>query len=88
MPEKPTTYIVYEDIPLEKFDNFVLPPMPATEIIRLLADESEGCLKPASKAEIRRVLIDKLSEGSKLPRSQFEQVTDFAIAEMREILRG
>jgi hypothetical protein len=87
-----TSYIVYDDIPLERFENFVMPPMPAKDVVMLLAgvsplDFSRCELSPKIAAEVRKLLVDNLMpENPKANRAEVEVFVDSAIAEVRAAL--
>lgn len=86
------TYIVYDDIPLERFENFVMPPMPAKDVVMMLAGVSpfdfSRCELPAdTAAEVRKLLVDgMMPENPNADRAAVEAFVDNAIAEVRASL--
>jgi hypothetical protein len=92
MAERGISYVSYDDVPLERFENFVLPPMPAKDVVMLLAgvspfDYSRCELSPDTAAEVRRVLVDgMMSENPSAARSDLESFVDNAVAELRAAL--
>jgi hypothetical protein len=84
MSENGTAYVVYDDIPLESFDNLCLPPMPAKDVVVLLAEDR---LSPAATVEIRTRLIDAMMpENPNADRGEIEAFVDSAIADVRAII--
>lgn len=79
-----TSYIVYDGIPLEKFENFVLPPLPAKDVVVLLA---EDILSADIASEVRSRLIDAMMpENPTADRAEIEAFVDNAVAEVRAAL--
>lgn len=88
---KGTSYIVYDDIPIERFENFAMPPMPAKDVILMLAGVSPLTyeriqLPPSAAAEVRRILIDNMMpENPNAERAEIENFVDERIAEVRAL---
>jgi hypothetical protein len=86
------SYIVYDDIPLERFENFVLPPMPALDVVKMLAgvspfDGSRCELSPDVASEVRKLLVDSMMpENPAANRASVEAFVDEAVAEVRAAL--
>lgn len=87
-----TSYIVYDEIPLERFDNFVMPPMPAKDVVMMLAgvspfDHSRIELEPDTASEVRRLLVDgMMPENPNASRAEVEKFVDDAVAELRQAI--
>jgi hypothetical protein len=89
MTDRGTSYIGYDDVPLERFENFTLPPMPAKDVVLLLAgispwDYSRIDLPPDVAAEVRKLLVDgMMPENPKAERAEIEAFVDGAVADVR-----
>jgi hypothetical protein len=92
MAKNGNSYIVHDDIPLERFENFCMPPMQAKDVVLLLAgvspfDYSRCELSPDVAAEVRRLLIDNMMpENPDADRAEVEDFVDARVTEVRAAL--
>ena len=86
------SYIVYDDVPLERFESFHMPPMPAKDVVLMLAgiwpfDYSRVALPVGVAAEMRKLLVDGLmTKNPAASRAEIETFVDDRVAEVRAAL--
>jgi hypothetical protein len=90
MAENGKSYVVFDNIPQERFESYCFPPMPAKDVIVLLAgvsplDYSPHKLSSAALWEIRRLLVDNMMHPG-ANRAEVEVFVDERVAEARGIL--